>query len=158
MRPDDDDEVLTLHPAAPAWAAAVGAPTAALVLISLAAARGGLERTDADPISPWVVAAVTLAGAAWLAWRAVTQGAVLDHDGLRSRNVTGTLFVAWSDVEELRVVTRGGLSFVEARVVGVRRWARIGAATRLVGEGADEVRRAIERHRRAGALLDPGWP
>ncbi len=158
MRPDDDDEVLTLHPAAPAWAVAVAAPAAALVLISVAAARNGLERTDADPVSPWIVAVITVLGASWLGWRAVTQGAVLDRDGLRSRNVTGTLRAGWPDVEELRVVTRGGLSFVEARVVGVRRWARIGAATRFAGEGAEEVRRALERHGEAGALLDPGWP
>jgi hypothetical protein len=153
-----DDDVLTLQPAAPAWAIAVAAPAAALVLISLAAGRGGLERTEADPVSPWVVAVLTLLGAAWLGWRAVTQRAVLDGDGLWSRNVTGTLRVAWSDVEELRVVTRGGISVVEARVAGVRRWARIGAATRFAGDGADEVRGAIERHPAAGALLDPGWP
>lgn len=157
MQPHDDD-VLTLQPAAPAWAVAVAAPAAALVLISVAASRGGLERTAADPVSPWVVAAVTLLGAAWLGWRAVTQTAVFDRDGLWSRNVTGTLRVGWPDVEELRVVTRGGLSFVEARVVGVRRWARIGAATRFAGDGADEVRQAIEHHGAAGALLDPGWP
>jgi hypothetical protein len=157
VRPHDDD-VLTLQPAAPAWAVAVAAPVAALVLISVAATRGGMERTDADPVSPWVVAAVTLLGALWLGWRAVTQSAVLDRDGLTSRNVAGTLRVGWPDVEELRVVARGGVSVVEVRIVGVRRWARIGAATRLAGEGADEVRRAIERHGAAGALLDPGWP
>ena len=157
MRAHDDD-VLTLQPAAPARAVAVAAPAAALVLISVAATRGGMERTDADPVSPWVVAAITLLGALWLGWRAVTQSAVLDRDGLTSRNVAGTLRVGWSDVEELRVVARGGVSVVEVRVAGVRRWARIGAATRLAGEGADEVRRAIERHGTAGALLDPGWP
>ncbi|MFN7148374.1 MAG: hypothetical protein ACK4V6_02725, partial [Microthrixaceae bacterium] len=134
------------------------APALALVLISVAASRGGLERTEADPVSPWVVAAITLLGAVWLGWRAVTQAAVFDRDGLRSRNVTGTLRVGWADVEELRVATRTGVSVVEARVVGVRRWARIGAATRFAGEGAEEVRRAIERHGAAGALLDPGWP
>jgi hypothetical protein len=148
-----DDEPLHLFPAAPARVLAAAIPLAALLLVSIGAARGAMDPGADSPLSPWIVALATLAGAILLSWRALTQTAVLGDDGLVSRNLTSTVRANWSTVEELRCVPRPGLVTVEIHLRGTRRRLQLGAATRWAGHDADAVAAMLAAHPRAGALL-----
>lgn len=151
MVPPDDR--LELYPAAPARLLAAVIPLVAVGLVSLGAARGAMEPGADSPVSPWLIALGTLVGSILLSWRALTQHAVLDGDGIVSRNLTSTVRVRWSSVEELRQVSRPGLVLVEIHAHGARRRLQLGAATRWAGHEADEVAAQLASHRRAGALL-----
>ena len=64
---------------------------------------------------------------------------MLGDDGLVSRNLTSTVRLHWSTVEELRCVHRPGLVIVEIHLHGTRRRLQLGAATRWAGHDADAV-------------------
>ncbi|MEI7887134.1 MAG: hypothetical protein WCJ04_07060, partial [Actinomycetes bacterium] len=125
--------VVTLSAGPPAWALAAVMPLAALGLIWFRSSDSGLSSTPSDPVSPLVMAVVTLVAVAVLAWRSVTQRAALDEDGLHCRNLTMSFHVEWERIERLELVHRGGLQMVEVRVRGLRRHNRLGAATRFSG-------------------------
>ncbi len=149
-----DDERLELFPGAPARVLGAAIPLAAVLLVSVGAARGAMSTGPDSPLSPWLVAVGTLAGAIVLSWRALTQTAVLDDEGLVSRNLTSTVRLHWSTIDELRCVHRPGVVVVEIHLRGSRRRLQLGAATRWSGHEADEVAAALAGHPRAGALLD----
>lgn len=142
----------------PARLTAAAIPLVAVVLVASAAARGAMTTGPDSPVSPWIVAVLTLAGAVLLSWRASRQVAVLDDDGLWCRNLGSTLRLDWSMVQELRQVRRPGVVAVELHLVGSRRRVRLGAATRPAGAAADEVAAALAAHPRAGALWVPDDP
>ena len=148
-----DDEPMVLLPAAPARVLAAVIPLAAVVLVTLGAARGAMDSGPDSPLSPWIIAVLTLAGAVALSWRALTQRAVLDDEGIVSRNLTSTVRLHWSTVEELRCVARPGVVLVEIHLRGTRRRLQLGAATRWAGHDADAVAAMLAAHPRAGALL-----
>jgi hypothetical protein len=145
--------VVHLEPGSPARATAVALPVAAVVLVAVGASRGALATDAQSPLPPWVVAVLTVLGAAVLGWRALTQHATLDDERLVCRNLTSTLRLHWSTIEELRCVHRGSLVMVEIHLHGVRRRLRLGAATRPSGRASDEVLARLAAHPRAGALL-----
>lgn len=144
---------LSIPPAAPARLLAAVIPLVAVLLVVAGASRGAMERTADDPVSPWIIAVLTLAGAVLLSWRALTQHATLDDELLVSRNLTSTARLHWSTIEELRCVHRPGLVLVEIHLHGTRRRFRLGAATRWPGAGSEQVVQLLAAHPRAGALL-----
>lgn len=149
--PDDE---LRIEPAGPARALAVLLVVAAVALVTIGTLRGGLERAADDPVPPWTIAVLTVLGGLVLAWRALTQSVVIGGDGLVIRNVSSTSRLHWSAVEELRPVSRPGLSTIEVHLRGTRRRHHLGAASRWGGAGADEVVGLLAAHRVAGELLD----
>lgn len=148
-----DDEPLQIGPGGPALALAAAIPLIGVALIALGASRGAMDTSVDSPVSPWLVAVITLAGTVALSWRALTQTATLDGWGVVSRNLTSTVRAPWSSVEELRVVARPGVVMVEIHVLGLRRQQRLGAATRWSGEDAESTVARLAAHPCAGALL-----
>lgn len=154
--PDGTPEI-GLRAGVPAKVFSVLAPAAAAGLVVARAASDGLSAGPDDPVSPWIVAIVTLGFGFWLGWRAPTQWARLRPDVLRCRNLVTHLTVDWDRVESLVVVRRGPLTMIEVRVRGHRRRIRIGAATRFSGESADAVIDMVRAHPVAlSLLLDDG--
>lgn len=149
----DPDLPLHVAPGAPAKVLAAALPLGAIALVAVGAARGAMERGADDPLPPWFIAVLTVAGGLALGWRAWTQRATLDDDGVLSRNLTSTVRAPWSTVEALQCVHRPGLVIVEIRLRGTRRRLRLGPATRWPGHEAEEMIRALESHPRAGALV-----
>jgi hypothetical protein len=150
---DAPDQQLVIHASAPARVTAVAIMAAALVLVGSALTRGSTAADADSPIAPVWIAVLTLAVATVLARRAWTQVAVLDRDGIRTRNVTSTVRVPWQSVEELSVLRGTGVRAVEVQVRGLRRSVRLGAATRWSGPLAEAVTAQLRSHPRAGALL-----
>ena len=148
-----DPPTLRIDAGAPARLLGAAIPCVAVLLVAYGAARGAMAPSADSPVSPWIVAVLTLAGSILLSWRALAQEAVLDDEGLFSRNLTSTLRLHWSVVEELRCVRRAGMVAVEIHLCGSRRHLRLGAATRWQGLQADLVVAALAAHPRAGALL-----
>jgi hypothetical protein len=151
---------LRLLPGPPARVVAVLAPLAALALVVGRALSSGLSATSDDPVSPWIVAVVTVAVGFALAYRALTQSTELGVDVLRCRNLLTTFDVDWDRVEDLEVVRRGPFVMVEVRIRSLRRRHRLGAATRFVGDGADVVLDVLRAHPRSAAVLveEGAWP
>ncbi len=147
------DDPIQIRPGFPAVVLGVAIPAGAVLLVLLGASRGALERTAADPVPPSWVAVLTLVVAVVLGRRALTQRATLDLDGLVSRNLSSTVRLDWSTVEELRCVHRPGLVFVEIHVRGSRRRLRLGPASRFAGAEAQAMESVLAAHPRAGALL-----
>jgi hypothetical protein len=129
-------------------------PLGAIALIWFRTSQSGLASGPDDPVPPILIAAVTLVAALVLAWRALTQRAVLDDDGLHSRNLSVSYHVAWDRIERLDVVHRPGLQIIEVRILGLRRRHRLGAATRVPGDEAHAVLDALRAHPNAAALLE----
>lgn len=150
---DGPDQQLVIDAGAPARATAVAIVAGALVLVGSALTRGGTAAGPDSPISPLWIAGFTLVLAGVLAWRAWTQVAVLDSEGLCSRNLSSTVRLPWSSVEELAVLRGTGVRSIEVRVRGLRRSVRLGAATRLTGEQSEHVQALLSAHPCAGALL-----
>lgn len=148
-----DEELVRIEPAAPAWILAAAIPLGAAGLVLVGASRGALERTAGDPVPPSWVAVATVIVALVFGWRAATQTATLDAHGLVSRNLTSTVRLDWSTVEELRVVRRPGLVMIEIHVRGTRRRLRLGPATRWQGAPASMIESTLAAHPQAGALL-----
>lgn len=142
-----------IHPGPPSWVVTVVAPVVAIGLVAARAAASGLSATSDDPVSPWIIAVLTIVGAVWLSWRSTVQRAELNEVGLVCRNLVTTFHVDWDRVEELEVVRRGPLVMVEIRVRSLRRRLRLGAATRFAGDGSDVVLDVIRAHPAAGPLL-----
>lgn len=153
--PDDE---LRIEPAGPARAVAVVLPVVAVALVAIGWLRGGMERGVDDPVPPWVVALVTVSVGLVLAWRALTQTVVMTGEGMVIRNVISTSRVHWSVVEELRPVSRPGLTTVELHLRGTRRRSHLGAATRWGEAGAAEVLGVLASHEVAGELLEGARP
>lgn len=149
----DPDLPLHVEPGAPARVLAVALPLGSIALVAVGAARGAMERSAGEPVPPWFVAVLTVAGGLALGWRAWTQRATLDDDGIVSRNLTSTVRVPWSTVEALQCVHRPGVVIVEIRLLGTRRRLRLGPATRWPGDEAEEMIRTLESHQRAGAFV-----
>jgi hypothetical protein len=150
--------VVELHAGPPAWALAAVLPLGALALVWFRTAQSGLGSTPDDPVPPVFVAVLTLVIVVVLAWRALTQRAVLDDAGLHSRNLTVTYHLDWDKIERLDVVERPGLQIIEVRMRGMRRRHRLGAATRFGGDEAHAVLDAVRAHHIARELLrDPDW-
>jgi hypothetical protein len=148
-----DDEPLRIEPASPAWILAAAIPLGAVALVLIGASRGALDRTTGDPVPPSWVAVLTIVVALFFGWRAATQTATLDANGLVSRNLTSTVRLDWALVEELRAVRRPGLVMIEIRLHGTRRRLRLGPATRWEGAAATAVMSALAAQPQAGALL-----
>ena len=72
-----DDEPLHLFPAAPARVLAAAIPLAALLLVSIGAARGAMDPGADSPLSPWIVA-LAGADAAWVTGQVITVDGGLD--------------------------------------------------------------------------------
>lgn len=148
-----DGASVSILPGPPARVMAVVAPVVAVVLVGVRAASSGLSATGDDPVSPWIVAVLTVAAGAWLGWRSVTQHAVLGESTLWCRNLVTTFDVEWDRVEDLEVMRRGPVVVVEIRVRSMRRRHRLGAATRFPGENGEAVLDVVAAHPVAGALL-----
>lgn len=148
-----DDPPLRIEPGGPARVLAVLLPIGAVLLVAVGSARGAMARAAEDPIPPWVVAVLTVAGAAVLGWRSWTQWATVGEEGIVSRNLTSTVRLPWSTVESLHCQHRTGVLIVEIRLAGTRRRLRLGPATRWWGPEAEEMIRDLEAHPRAGALV-----
>jgi len=149
---------MTLRPGPPAWATAVVAPLVAAALVAYRAAGPGLARTADDPVPPWVLGVLTVVVGMGLAYRALTQRAVLGDGDLRCRNLVTTFTVGWDQLDRLEVVRRWGLVVVDVHVRGMRRRLRVGAATRFGGEEAEAVLDVLRAHPIAGALLGDDGP
>lgn len=154
----DEASTLRIGPGAPARWAAAAIPLAACALVTFGASRGAMEPGVDSPVSPWVVAVLTIVGSIVLSWRSLTQEAILDDEELVCRNLTSTVRLHWSAIEELRCMHRSSLLLVEIHLRGSRRRLRIGAATRPLGADADAVVALLAAHRRAGALLEREAP
>jgi hypothetical protein len=150
--------VITLRPGPPAWFVTVVAPVVAIGLVGARAASSGLSATSDDPVSPWIIAVLTIVVGVWLSYRSTTQRAELRDAGLVCRNLMTTFDVDWDRVDELEVVRRGPLVIVEIRVRSLRRRLRLGAATRFSGDDAEAVLDMIRAHPAAGALLVEDQP
>lgn len=137
---------------APARLTALASVVGSVVLVGTAAARGGLAG-EGELISPWIIAAATFLGAAWLAWRALTQVVELDADGATVRNLSSTFRVEWRQIEAVTFRRRMGLVGIELDVVGLRRKLTLGAATRFAGEEADHVAGVLAGHPALGRLF-----
>jgi hypothetical protein len=144
---------IILHPGPPSWVVTVVAPVVAIGLVAARAATSGLSATSDDPVSPWIIAVLTIVVGVWLSYRSTSQRAELRDTGLVCRNLMTTFDVDWDRVEDLEVVRRGPLVVVEIRVRSLRRRLRLGAASRFAGDGADVVLDMIRAHPVAGALL-----
>lgn len=153
MSAPGDGPMIVICSGAPARITSVLVPLVAIGLVAARAATTGLDARPDDPVSPWLVAALTVVVGCWLGWRSPTQSAELRHDDLRCRNLTMSFHVDWDRVETLLVVRRGPLTFVDVRIRGHRRRMRIGAATRPTGAAADTVVDMIRAHPVAGSLL-----
>jgi hypothetical protein len=153
-----DDPSLRIEPGGPARVLAVLLPIGAILLVAVGSARGAMARTAEDPLPPWFVAVLTVAGAAVLGRRAWTQRATLDRDGIVSRNLTSTVRLPWSTVESLHCLHRTGVLIVEIRLAGTRRRLRLGPATRWWGPEAERMIRDLESHPCAGALVERDGP
>lgn len=116
--------------------------------------RSVLEEGVHDPVPPWGVAVLTVLGAAFLAWRVLTQEVVISSAGLVVRNMSSTVRLHWSTIEELRRVDRPGLSVIEVHLRGTRRKLHMGAATRWNDDSADEVAGLIASHPISGDLFE----
>lgn len=152
--PSDTGPSVVIHPGPPAWVLAALLPLGAIALIWFRTAQSGLGSGPDDPAPPILIAAVTLLAVVVLAWRALTQRAVLDTHGLHSRNLTVTFHIEWDRIERLEVVHRPGLQIIEVRILGLRRRHRLGAATRLPGDEAVAVLDALRAHHAAALLLE----
>jgi hypothetical protein len=146
-------EPLHIARGAPARVLAAAIPLAAVALVAVGSARGAMQRGADDPLPPWVIAVATIAGALVLGWRSLSQWATLDAEGIVSRNLTSTVRLPWSTVEELRCVQRPGLMIVEIHLLGTRRRQRLGPATRWAGPAADEMVGMLSAHPDAGAFV-----
>lgn len=100
------------------------------------------------------MAVLTMMAVVLLSWRSLTQRAALDEHGLHCRNLTMSYHLEWERIERLQLVHRGGLQIVEVRVRGLRRYNRLGAATRFSGEEAEAVLDSLRAHPQACALLE----
>ncbi len=147
------DGVIALVPGAPARVTAVAAPIVAVALVAWRAVQDGLRAASDDPVSPWVIAVVTVAVGAWLGWRALTQWTELRRNELRCRNLVSRFAVDWDRVESLVVVRRGPVVAIDVRIRGHRRRLRLGAATRFRGDTADAVLDMFRAHPDARRLL-----
>lgn len=145
--------MIVVRSGSPARVLAVLAPAIAVGLVVGRALLSGLSSRPEDPVSPWIVAVVTIAVGFWLGWRAPSQRAELRPDELRSRNLTTTFSVEWDRIEAILVERRGPLSVVDIRAVGMRRRLRIGAATRFTGDGPEVVLDMFRAHPMASDLL-----
>ncbi len=160
MQPGPDEQpvplagTVSIHGGAPSVALAALLPLVSLALIWRGATGSGLSATDADPVSPWLVAAATLVGGLALGWRALTQRAELSSEGLRCRNLTHSFAAPWDRVERIDVVHRLGLVGYEVHLHGLRRRHRIGAATRFAGDEAAVVADLVAAHPAASSKLD----
>lgn len=131
-------------------------PVVAAALVAFRALREGLHSGPDDPVSPWIVAVLTLAVGVWLGRRATTQRAELGSEGLTCRNLVTSFGVDWDRVDSLVVSRRGPLVIVDLRVRSHRRRLRVGAATRFSDESAEAVLDQFRAHPAARArLLDP---
>ncbi len=152
------DGVIDIGPGAPARVVAVAAPLVAIGLVAWRAARDGLASGPDDPVSPWIIAVLTIAAGCWLGWRAQRQWAELRPHELRCRNLVTSFAVDWDRVESLVVLRRGPVVAVDIRMRGHRRRLRIGAATRFSGDAADAVLDMLRAHPDARRLLlDDSW-
>lgn len=147
-----------IKPGGPARALASALPLGAVALVIVGASRGGFVVTPDDPLAPAFVAVLAIAGSLLLAWRAVTQIVVIDDDGIVARNVTATIRMHWTTIEELRQVSRPGAVMIDAHLRGSRRRLHLGAATRWNEEQAARVLGAIRAHPVAGALVSVERP
>lgn len=156
QRSGDRDGVIAIAPGAPARATAVGAPIVAVSLVAWRAMHDGLRAAPDDPVSPWVIAVLTVVVGAWLGWRALTQWTELRRTELCCRNLVSRFAIDWDRVESLVVLRRGPIVAVDVRIHGYRRRLRLGAATRFGGDGADAVLDMFRAHPEARRLLlDP---
>ncbi len=150
------DGVIAVVPGLPARVAAVAAPIIAVVLVAWRAMQDGLRSAPDDPVSPWVIALLTIAAGAWLGWRALTQWTELRRNELCCRNLVSRFAVDWDRVESLVVARRGPIVAIDVRIRGHRRRLRLGAATRFSGDAADAVLDMFRAHPDARRLLlDP---
>ncbi len=158
--------MIRLGPGAPARVLAVLAPVVAVALVAARAARDGLAATPDDPVSPWLLAVLTVGLGCWLGWRALGQRAELAPGDLRCRNLVTAFAVDWDRVESLIVTRRGPIVVIDVRIRSHRRRLRIGAATRFAGDDADAVLDMVKAHPEARHLLlddspwrdDDPWP
>lgn len=151
-------EAVVVRAGPPARALAAAAPLIALGLVLWSASRGGLDRTAADVVPPWVLAVVTLVAAGVVSWRAATQRAELTADGVRCRNLLVSFEADWELVERLRVDRRGPLVTVDLVFANLRRTHRVGAATRFGGVSSGGVLEALGRIPAAAHRLDDAAP
>lgn len=149
---------MSIHAGTPSMLLAAVIPLVAITLIWRGATTSGLDSTGSDPVSPWIIAALTVLLGAALGWRALTQRAELTAEGLRCRNLTTSFTLPWDRVEQIEVVHRLGLVVLDVHLSGVRRRHRIGAATRFAGEDADVVRDLVAAHPEASAKLELDAP
>lgn len=154
MSEQSDDPVLVLRGGLPSWLMAGAAPVVALALLGQRLAADGFRRQQGEPASPWLVAAVTVALAVFVTWRALTQRAEVHRDRVRCQNLLVTFEVDWADIERLEVVHRLGLAVVEIHVRNLRRRHRLGAATRCAGPESEELLGLLGSVPAAGVLLD----
>ena len=118
----------------------MAAPLAAVALVGFRMATEGLAAGTEDPVSPVVLAVATVVAGLVLGWRAATQRAEFDDDGIRCRNLVVGFSVDWDLVESVVVHRRGPVQLVELHLTHLRRHHRVGAATRFVGgDDADRV-------------------
>lgn len=149
---------VVIHPGPPAWVLAAVLPLGAIALIWFRTSQSGLRAGPDDPAPPLVIAAITLLAVLVLAWRALTQRAELDEDGLHVRNLSVTFHLEWERVERLDIVHRPGLQIIEVRMVGIRRRHRLGPATRFQGDEAHTMLDALRAHPVAASLLEDHRP
>lgn len=149
----DPAAVIRLGPDAPARVVSVLAPLVAVGLVAARAARDGLVATPDDPVSPWVLAVITVGVGCWLGWRALGQRAELTPQELRCRNLVTSFAIDWERVESLVVLRRGPIVAIDVRIRSHRRRLRIGAATRFAGDSADTVLDMFRAHPEARRLL-----
>lgn len=142
----------------PGLAVALAAPLVAVGLVAARASTSGLASTADDPAPPLLLAAVTVALALVVSYRALTQRAELSGDRLACRNLLVTFEVPWDRVERLERRQRGGVVTVDVVVRNLRRPHRVGAATRFAGDGAQVVVDLLRAHPAAGALLVDAAP
>ncbi len=105
--------MIRLGPGAPARVLAVLAPVVAVALVAARAARDGLAATPDDPVSPWLLAVLTVGLGCWLGWRALGQRAELAPGDLRCRNLVTAFAVDWDRVESLIVTRRGPIVVID---------------------------------------------
>lgn len=146
------EEPIYIHAGAPARLTAFAAIVVAVGLVGSAAARGGLSG-EGELVSPWIIAALTFAGAGWIAWRALTQLVVIDLDGATVRNISSTFRLEWHQIDSVAQRSRLGITDVELRASGLRRRLTLGAATRFTGDEADDIGALLVGHPAVGQLF-----